>query len=54
MDLKDTPEQARYREQVRSWLEEHRSEAPVLRGEGAIQDEEERTAAHWAWDWNEL
>jgi alkylation response protein AidB-like acyl-CoA dehydrogenase len=49
VDLKDTPEQAAYREKVRTWLEEHASEAPVLRGEGAIQDEEERTAAHRAW-----
>jgi alkylation response protein AidB-like acyl-CoA dehydrogenase len=49
VDLNDTPEQARYRDQVRTWLEEHRSEAPVLRGEDAIQDEGERTAAHRAW-----
>src|SRR5687768_10845426 len=32
VDLNDTPEQAQYREKVRSWLEEHRDEAPVLRG----------------------
>ena len=32
MDLNDTPEQARYREKVRGWLEEHASEAPVVRG----------------------
>ena len=32
MDLDDTPEQAAYRAQVRSWLEEHKSEAPVLDG----------------------
>jgi alkylation response protein AidB-like acyl-CoA dehydrogenase len=49
VDLKDTPEQAEYREKVRTWLKEHASEAPVLRGEGAIQDEEERTVAHRAW-----
>ena len=35
MDLNDTPEQAAYREKVRSWLEEHKGEAPVLHGEGA-------------------
>ena len=29
MDLNDTPEQARYREKVRGWLEEHASEAPA-------------------------
>jgi alkylation response protein AidB-like acyl-CoA dehydrogenase len=28
VDLNDTPEQAQYREKVRGWLEEHRSEAP--------------------------
>ncbi|MDQ6916002.1 MAG: acyl-CoA dehydrogenase family protein [Actinomycetota bacterium] len=49
MDLKDTPEQAEYRAKVRAWLEAHASEAPALRGEGAIQDEEERTTAHRAW-----
>jgi alkylation response protein AidB-like acyl-CoA dehydrogenase len=29
VDLNDTPEQARYREKVRAWLEEHRHEAPT-------------------------
>jgi len=29
VDLNDTPEQARYREQVRAWLEEHKQEAPA-------------------------
>ena len=32
VDLDDTPEQAAYRAQVRSWLDEHKSEAPVLSG----------------------
>ena len=32
MDLRDTPEQARYREQVRAWLREHRAEAPPASG----------------------
>ena len=49
MDLKDTTEQAAYRERVRTWLEEHRAEAPALRGEDAIEDEDERIAAHRAW-----
>ena len=49
MDLKDTAEQAAYRERVRTWLEEHRAEAPALRGEDAIEDEDERIAAHRAW-----
>ena len=42
MDLDDTPEQAAYRAQVRSWLDEHSSEAPVLSGPGALEDEAER------------
>ena len=41
MDLNDTPEQAEYRAKVRAWLREHRDEAPVLRGEDAIQDEDD-------------
>jgi alkylation response protein AidB-like acyl-CoA dehydrogenase len=49
LDLNDTPEQAEYRAKVRAWLEEHASEAPVLRGEGAIEDEDEAIAAHRAW-----
>ena len=49
MDLNDTPEQAQYREQVRAWLEEHKSEAPVLQGEGALTDEQEIVAARRAW-----
>src|SRR3954447_4678917 len=49
MDLNDTPEQAQYREQVRAWLEEHKAEAPVLRGEGALKDEDEIVAARREW-----
>ena len=49
MDLNDTPEQAEYRAQVRSWIEEHRDEAPILRGEGAIEDEDEAIRAHRTW-----
>ncbi|HLL92774.1 MAG TPA: acyl-CoA dehydrogenase family protein, partial [Solirubrobacteraceae bacterium] len=49
MDLDDTPEQAAYRAQVRSWLDEHSSEAPVLQGPGAITDEDEIVAARRAW-----
>ncbi len=49
MDLDDTPEQARYRAQVRGWLQEHRDQAPVLRGEGALTDEQEIIAARRAW-----
>ncbi len=32
MDLNDTPEQASYRERVRSWLEAHRAQAPPRSG----------------------
>jgi alkylation response protein AidB-like acyl-CoA dehydrogenase len=49
LDLNDSPDQAEYRAKVRAWLDEHRDEAPVLRGEGAIEDEEEAIAAHRAW-----
>jgi alkylation response protein AidB-like acyl-CoA dehydrogenase len=49
VDLDDTQEQAAYRAQVRSWLEEHKSEAPVLDGPGALQDESEIIAARRAW-----
>jgi alkylation response protein AidB-like acyl-CoA dehydrogenase len=49
VDLDDTPPQAAYRAQVRSWLEEHRSEAPVVRGPDAITDEDEMLAARRAW-----
>ena len=49
MDLDDTPQQAAYRAQVRSWLEQHKSEAPVLSGPGAITDEQELIAARRAW-----
>ena len=49
MDLNDTPEQAQYREKVAAWLEEHKGEAPVLRGEGALTDEQEIIAARRAW-----
>ncbi len=49
MDLDDTPDQAAYRVQVRTWLDEHKSEAPVLEGEGAITDESEMIAARRVW-----
>ncbi len=49
MDLDDTPEQAAYRANVRSWLEEHAAEAPVLQGPGAIEDEDQIIAARRAW-----
>ncbi len=49
MDLDDTPEQAAYRAEVRTWLDEHSSEAPVLQGPGAIEDEDEIIAARRVW-----
>jgi alkylation response protein AidB-like acyl-CoA dehydrogenase len=49
VDLNDTPEQAEYRAKVRSWVEEHRGEAPVLRGPDRIQDEDEAIRAHRGW-----
>jgi alkylation response protein AidB-like acyl-CoA dehydrogenase len=49
VDLDDTPQQAAYRAQVRSWLEQHKSEAPVLSGPDAITDEQELLAARRAW-----
>jgi alkylation response protein AidB-like acyl-CoA dehydrogenase len=49
LDLNDTPELAEYREGIRGWLEEHRDEAPVIRGEGAIEDERELVAARRTW-----
>jgi alkylation response protein AidB-like acyl-CoA dehydrogenase len=49
VDLDDTPQQAEYRVQVRGWLDQHKSEAPVLAGEGALQDESEIIAARRAW-----
>ena len=37
MDLNDTPEQAEFREKVRSWLAEHKEEAPPR--QGSYEDE---------------
>jgi alkylation response protein AidB-like acyl-CoA dehydrogenase len=48
VDLNDTPEQAEYREQVRSWLAEHRHEAPDARRRGE-HDDGTLVAAHRAW-----
>jgi alkylation response protein AidB-like acyl-CoA dehydrogenase len=49
VDLDDTPEQAAHRARVRAWLEEHKAEAPVLRGPDALTDEDEIVAARRAW-----
>jgi alkylation response protein AidB-like acyl-CoA dehydrogenase len=49
VDLDDTPEQAEYRATVRAWLEQHKPEAPILQGPGALKDEDEIIAARRAW-----
>ncbi len=49
MDLNDSPEQAAFRAQVRAWLEDHKAQAPVLQGEGALTDAGEILAARRAW-----
>jgi alkylation response protein AidB-like acyl-CoA dehydrogenase len=49
VDLDDTPEQAAFRAQVRSWLEEHKAEAPIISGPDAIKDEDEIIAARRTW-----
>jgi alkylation response protein AidB-like acyl-CoA dehydrogenase len=49
VDLDDTPEQAEHRARVRTWLEQHKAEAPVLSGPGALRDEEEIVSARRAW-----
>jgi len=49
VDLDDTQEQAAYRAQARAWLDAHKSQAPVLDGAGALQDESEIIAARRAW-----
>jgi alkylation response protein AidB-like acyl-CoA dehydrogenase len=49
VDLDDTPEQAAYRAEVRSWLEQNKSQAPVIQGPDAIADEQELIAARRVW-----
>jgi alkylation response protein AidB-like acyl-CoA dehydrogenase len=49
VDLEDTPEQAAYRAQVRTWLDQHKAEAPILTGPGALEDEAEIIAARRVW-----
>jgi alkylation response protein AidB-like acyl-CoA dehydrogenase len=49
VDLDDTPQQAAYRAQVRSWLEQHAAEAPVISGPDAITDEDQLLAARRVW-----
>lgn len=49
MDLNDTPEQAAYREQVRSWLEANKAAAPPVRSTRAGAEDTEYLAARRAW-----
>ena len=49
MDLNDSPEQAAFRAQVRAWLEDHKAQAPILQGEGALSDPGEILVARRAW-----
>jgi alkylation response protein AidB-like acyl-CoA dehydrogenase len=49
VDLDDTPEQAAHRARVRAWLEEHKGEAPILRGPNALTDEDAIIAARRVW-----
>lgn len=49
MDLEDTAEQAAYRESVRGWLSRNAAQAPVLRGEGALTEEDQIVAARRSW-----
>ncbi len=49
MVVDDTPEQAAHRAEVRSWLDEHSAEAPVLQGPRALEDEDQILAARRAW-----
>ena len=49
MDLDDTPEQSAYRAELRSWLDQRKSEAPVLNGPGALKDEDEIVKARRVW-----
>jgi alkylation response protein AidB-like acyl-CoA dehydrogenase len=49
VDLNDTPEQAAYREQVRSWLEQHKAQAPEPRSTRAGAEDDGYLAARRAW-----
>src|SRR3954465_15942649 len=49
VDLNDTPEQAQYREKVRAWLDEHKGEAPEVRGTRAGAEDDAYVDARRAW-----
>jgi alkylation response protein AidB-like acyl-CoA dehydrogenase len=49
VDLNDTPEQAAYRERVRSWLEAHKDEAPPVSSTRAGAEDESYLQARRIW-----
>ena len=49
MDLNDTPQQAEYREKVRRWLEDHRSEAPAVSSTRAGAEDDGYVDARRVW-----
>jgi alkylation response protein AidB-like acyl-CoA dehydrogenase len=49
VDLNDTPQQAEYREKVRQWLEDHRSEAPAVSSTRAGAEDDGYVDARRAW-----
>jgi alkylation response protein AidB-like acyl-CoA dehydrogenase len=49
VDLNDTPEQAAYREKVRSWLEQHKADAPAVRATRAGAEDEAYLNERRAW-----
>jgi alkylation response protein AidB-like acyl-CoA dehydrogenase len=49
VDLNDTPEQAAYREKVRTWLEQHKADAPEARSTRAGAEDAGYLQARRAW-----
>ncbi len=49
MDLNDTPQQAEFRQKVRRWLEDHRSEAPAVSSTRAGAEDDGYVDARRAW-----
>ena len=49
MDLNDTPQQAEYREKVRRWLDDHRSQAPAVSSTRAGAEDDGYVDARRAW-----
>jgi alkylation response protein AidB-like acyl-CoA dehydrogenase len=49
VDLNDTPQQAEYRAKVRAWLEEHKTQAPAVRGTRAGAEDDAYVDARRRW-----